>query len=445
MRYDLTIIGAGPAGYVAALRAGQLGIKTLLIDKKYIGGMCLNWGCIPTKTYLESIKVFEKIKNAKKFGITGIDKNRIKFDWQLARKKANKVVKKLTKGVEFLLKKRGVEILIGEAKIIGKHQIEVSDRVIETDDIIIATGSKPPQTKLFPKDTIIELENFVNLADLPKKPVIFGNGPVAIELTQFLSKAGKEVLLISNEERLLPDLSKYMENFIRKIFKKDKINFITNDKWHLDKNIIHYGDKKFSFDKVINAQRRMGIIPDRKIDIKAKNGFLETNRYLQTNYENVYAVGDINGRSYLAHAASAQGLLAVNHIKGIREAIDLQQYPINIYTLPEMAQIGKTEQELEDMSLDFKVNEFSLRANGKALAAGENEGSIRILSEKSYGEIMGVQIISANATDMISEASAIMQMEGTIFDLAKTIHAHPTVSEVFMEAGMDAVDLPLHK
>jgi len=204
-------------------------------------------------------------------------------------------------------------------------------------------------------------------------------------------------------------------------------------------------NKEVEAEKVLNASKRNGVIPSMDIDVRINEGSIETNEYLQTNYENIYAIGDVNGKSYLAHVGSAQGLFVINHIKGIKEVMKLSNYPLNIYTNPEIAQIGLTEEELQNNKVDYKVSEFPLSANGKALIEGYKDGNIRLLSEKKYGEVMGVQIIAPNATDMIAEASAFMQVESTIYDVSRVVHAHPTISEVFMEAGFDAVDKAIHK
>jgi dihydrolipoamide dehydrogenase len=196
---------------------------------------------------------------------------------------------------------------------------------------------------------------------------------------------------------------------------------------------------------VLNASMRGAVLPPMDIDLQLDSGFIQADDHLKTNYDNIYAVGDVNGKSYLAHAGSAQGLFVINNIKGIKGEMNLHHYPLNIYTNPEMAQIGLTEQELKSENIEYKVSEFPLSANGKALIEGYKDGSIRMLSEKKYGEVLGVQIIAPHATDMIAEAAAFMQIESTIYDVARSIHAHPTVSEIFMEAGFDAVDKAIHK
>jgi len=439
-KYDLVIIGAGPGGYVAAIRAGQTGLKTAIIEKEYIGGMCLNWGCIPTKSLLESVKLFRKIKTAEKFGIDGIGD--ISFNWQKAVKRTKPIVKKLTKGVEYLLKKNGVEIIRGSAEIVSDKMISVNNRTLETNNIIIATGSKPASFKNA-KNNILEIENMLQETEIPKKIAVFGSGAVAVELCQLFRMMDRDVSLLTNDDRLIPGLDSSIEKFLIEKFNKEKIEII-RDTVITDEGITGNGIK-FNFDMIINASLRQAILPPHSLDLTIEKSFIKTDCNLETSIPGIYAIGDVNGKNFFAHSASAQGLAVVNKIQGIINDIDFYKHPINIYTYPEIAQIGKTQETLKNENIQFKISEFPLASNGKALAESETEGFIRILFEEKYGEVLGVQIIASNATDLISEASAAMQIEATVFDVAQTIHAHPTVSEVFMEAGLDASGIPVHK
>jgi dihydrolipoyl dehydrogenase len=438
-RYDLIIIGAGPGGYVAAIRAGQTGMKTAIIEKEYIGGMCLNWGCIPTKSLLESAKLYRKIKSADKFGIEGIGD--ITFNWQKAVKRTKPIVKKLTKGVEYLLKKNGVEIITGTAEIISPKTISVNNRSQSTKNIIIATGSKPAPLNI-DNDKILQIEKMLDRNDIPQNLAILGSGAVAVELSQLFSMMDRTVTFLTEDKSLVPGLDFRLEEFIKAKFKKDKISIVNN--FDIKEDGIYIKDILTEFDLIINASLRQSVLPHMTSELKLENGFIWTDQKLQSSIPGIYAVGDVNGKNFFAHSASAQGIAVVNHIQGIKEEIDLNKHPINIYTYPEIAQLGKTEKKLNTEGIDFESREFPMSSNGKALAEGETEGFLRILFEKKYGEVLGVQIIAANATDLISEASAAMQIEATVFDVAKTIHAHPTVSEVFMEAGLNAADEPIH-
>jgi dihydrolipoamide dehydrogenase len=232
------------------------------------------------------------------------------------------------------------------------------------------------------------------------------------------------------------------------MLKKENVRIILNAFKHNIKeenNGLVIGGEFVDYDLLVNLSTRKAIIPDSEIVLETENGFLKTNQELQTNIDSVYAIGDVNGKSRFAHISSAQGLYVINKLCGIDKKLEIEKYPLNMYTHPEIAQIGKTEQQLTEENIDIKISEFSLAANGKALAEGNNEGVIRILSEKKYGEVLGVQIIADNATDMISEAAAYMQLEATVYDVASTVHAHPTISEAFMEAGFESVDFAIHK
>lgn len=431
MKYDLVIIGSGPAGYVAGIRAGQVGLKTAIIEKDAIGGMCLNWGCIPTKALIESAKFYNRLNDAREFGIDGIDMKNLEFNWPQAVARADKIVDKLTNGVEFLLKKNGVESILGEAEIVGEHQISVNNRTIEAENIIIATGSLPES---IPGETNnLDIRALYKMKELPETIAVYGHGPVTVELAQLFNLLGVKTMIITeHEDHLIPQADQFLNDFIRKKLKGQGVK--------IQKNMPAKGIP------ILNASIRRAVLPAIKPDIiLTDDGFIDTNMSLQTTIPNIYAIGDVNGRSYLAHVGSAQGVFAINHIKGISKELNLRSYPLNIYTVPEMAQIGFTEQELKNEHVDYKISEMPLSINGKAMTEGETEGMVRILSEKKYGEVMGVQIVGPNATDMIAEAAAFIEMEATIYDVARTVHAHPTVSEVFMETGFEAVDQAIHK
>mgnify|MGYP001379992266 CR=1 FL=1 len=439
MDYDLIIIGAGPAGYVGAIRAGQAGLKTALIEKKNVGGMCLNWGCIPSKAMLESAKYYSGLSQASEFGVDGLDTKIISFNWEKGVKRAERIVRKLTKGVEYLLKKNKVEIITGTASIEGEGTVVVDNRNLTAKNIIIATGSYPRQMPFkVPENKILNLESFFSMKEIPQKLLVVGEGPVAAEVSQMLSLIGKDVTLVKTAEKIFPALDDYLNNYITRRFEAIKIKVIEGtsgfDSIKLD-----------DYEGVVNCMSRKGIKPVGALKPETDDSFYITDEHFMTSVKGVYAVGDVNGRSIYAHAASAQALAAVNHILGITETMETERVPLTIYTDPEIAQIGKTEQQLSTEGTEYKVNEFPLSANGKALTEGHPEGIMRIISEPKYGEVLGVQIIAHNATDLISEASAYMAVESTVWDVARTMHAHPTISEVFVEAGEDAVGTPVHK
>ena len=447
MKYDVIIIGSGPAGYVAAIRAGQNGLKTAIIEKDDIGGMCLNWGCIPTKTIIESAKMFDSIKKASEFGIAGIDAKAITLDWQKVKKRSQRIVRRLTKGVEFLLKKNGVDIISGLATIQTENSIIVEKQLYETDNIIIATGSEPVNlTETIQSTSVTSIQDLLKMDELPNNPVIVGCNPHAVELAQFFNLIGTKVVLLASKSTLIPDTDQYLSDYILKSFKKNKIEVVFNAKIKSYKDgLLKTNKGEFIADCLINASDRQAILPESKFDINLEDNFVKVNKFLQTNIDSIFAVGDVNGTSKFAHTASAQGLHAVNVIRGIKKEFDNSKFPINIYTYPEMAQFGMTEKQVKAEGFDYKISEFPLSANGKAMIEGQREGIIRLISEKKYGEVLGVQIIANNATDLIAEAGVLMQLEGTVYDVANTIHAHPTISEIYMESGFDAFEQPIHK
>jgi dihydrolipoamide dehydrogenase len=447
MDYDLIIIGAGPAGYVAAIRAGQLGLKTAIVEKKHIGGMCLNWGCIPSKTILESAKVFEKTKQLSEFGVDGIDLENVSFNWDTVKKRSKKITKKLTAGVDFLLKKNGIEVINGTATIGENKTVYVDGKKITAENIIVATGSKPKKLNDKLEDApSIEMENLFDLEEIPEKIVVTGNHVSAVEIAQFFKLIDKKVTLVANSEYFLDGIDKFLIDYITKNVTSNGIELISEgypSKYSNGKLTV--GDKKIECDLLVNCSSRKAIIPESETPFElTERGFIKTDKDFKTNIVGVYVIGDAAGKSFVAHMASAQGIHVVNAIKGVKANFDYSTYPINMYTSPEISQIGMTEEMIREEGYEYKVNEFPLSANAKAMIEGNTEGFIRMLSEKKYGQVLGVQIVGKHATDMIAEAGAYLKVEGTVYDVANTIHAHPTVSEIYFEVGFDAFDKAIH-
>jgi dihydrolipoamide dehydrogenase len=439
MDYDLIVIGSGPGGYVAAIRASQLRMKVAVVEKAEIGGICLNWGCIPSKAMLESAKYFSRLGMAADFGVEGLDTGNLLFSWEKGVKRSGRIVRRLTKGVEYLLKKNNVEIITGTASVEAADTVVVDNRKLTTKNIIIATGSYPgPLPLRVSEDKILNLESFFSMKEIPQKLLVAGEGPVAAEVSQLLSLIGRDVTLVKTADKIFPALDDYLNDYITRRFNSLGIKIIEGASGYDSINPDEY-------EGIVNCMPRKGIKPVGTLKPATEGSFYVTDDHFMTSVKGVYAIGDVNGKSIFAHAASAQGLAAVNHILGIAETMETERVPLTIYTDPEIAQLGKTEQQLKDEGADYKVNEFPLSANGKALAEGNPEGILRIISEPKYGEVLGVQIIAHNATDLISEASAYMAVESTVWDVAHTMHAHPTISEVFLEAGEDAAGMPVHK
>jgi len=438
MNYDLIIIGSGPAGYVSAIRAGQTGLKTLVIDKQYVGGMCLNWGCIPSKSLLESAKLYARIKKAAEFGITGLDPQALGFDWQKAISRTDQIVKKLSRGIEYLWKKNGVEFLSAEAKVISATEVEAANSIYTAKHIMIATGSRPAKPEGLKR--VVELDELLKLEALPQKILLYGRGSILFEQAALLSLLGKDVQIVYSTLPLIPGVDEYLEAYVQKKLKKDKIKQYAASELQIVDGIFHQEGKPLDYDILLNCSFRQAVLPQMPAGLELQNGFIKVNDQFQSSIPGIYAVGDVNGRSFLAHSASAQGMAVVNQIQGKNSTLDLSLSPLNIYSHPEIAQVGKTEAQLKAEGMAYKTAEYQLTANGKAQTEGSAEGFLRLLYEDKYKQVLGVQIVADNATDMIAEAALLMQMEGTIFELAGTIHAHPTVSEIFMELGAQEIN-----
>jgi dihydrolipoamide dehydrogenase len=447
-KFDLIIIGSGPGGYVAGIRAGQIGLSTAIIEKKDIGGMCLNWGCIPSKTMLESAKLFNKVKNdGTTFGLDGYDKKELFFNWDKAVSRKNKTVKKLVKGVEFLLQKNKVEKIRGEAEIINKNEVKVGDMTYNTDNLIIATGSRPKTDNLnnLKKAKVVELDEFFELKSIPDDILVYGNNPNSCEVANMLNLVGKNVSIVSDKKELVPYLDSDVAEFINKRFKKMGVKLYMDKQDLEDAEDGIMADKEFiKCDMIVNCSDRRPILPKMgDLELEMERSFVKTDEFMQTNIDGVYAIGDITGSMY-AQAASAAGTTAVNHIAGVKQPMDYEKIPSNMYTEPEIASVGLTEEQMKERGFKYKVGKFPLSANSKAMAEGHREGFVKILAEEKYGEVMGVHIVSPNATDMINEAVAIMRMEGCLEDVSAIVHTHPAVSETLVEASHVALDKPLH-
>ncbi len=443
--YDVIIIGAGPAGYTAALRSGQLGMRTALIEKEKLGGMCMNWGCVPAKIFLETAKLLHKIWQASNMGIDGVNPEQIRFNWQNTFLRAQKITNRLKRSIDALLRWNSVEIITGTAHIASETSVTVENRRISAPNIIIATGAyfKNIQLPILSKN-IFSISQIWQNPPVEEEIVIMGGNSTAIEIAELFSLIGHKVTMLVSEDRLVTVADPYLSHYMLQQLEKRKINVILNAKViGGDIHSLTVGKNIISCPIIINSENRIGVIPTSDILLECENHFIKVNNFLQTNVPNIFAIGEVNGKQMLAHVATAQAIQTINYIKGIKEPMNYDSHPINIYSIPEIAQIGLTEPQLKQRKIEYQISEYPLSANAKALAEGDAEGFIRLLSEKKYGEILGVQIAAAHATDMISEAAVLMEMEGTVFDLARVVHAHPTVSEIFLDAGWAAVEKTL--
>jgi len=462
--FDIAVLGGGPGGYVAAIRAAQLGYKTVVIDKDNLGGICLNWGCIPTKSLLKNAELFDKIKNhSDDFGISVGDVN---FDFTKIIKRSRDVSSRIVKNVELLIKKNKIERIKGFGKFISKNQIDIYDAngaktdSINADKIIIATGARPKNIPNIPVDgkVIITSTEAMNLSEQPKELIIIGGGAIGVEFAYFYSVLGTKVTLIEMMENILPIEDKEVSQTLEKSFKKRGIEIFTSTsvekvtvkgkKAHV--TLLQKGEKKeLSSDIVLSA---VGVTDNVEgfgleqlgIELYKNHIKVDRNTY-QTNIENIYAVGDVIGAPWLAHIASAEAIHCVEVIKGLQPTpINYDSIPGCTYCQPQVASIGLTEAKAIEKGYKIKVGRFPFMASGKAFAAGEREGFVKLIFDSKYGELLGAHILGSEATEMIAELGIALSHGATYESIAKTIHAHPTLSESIMEAAANAYGESIH-
>ncbi len=458
MQYDIVVLGSGPGGYVAAIKAAQLGSSVAIVEKESFGGVCLNWGCIPTKALLKSSKVYQYILNANKYGIDIEGVESVSLNWYKMLKRKDNIVKKLTSGVEFLLKKNKVDIYRGWGEVLDKNTIKVGDTTLKCRDLIISTGSSPiiPEIKGTEEgmrnNFVLTSKEALSLSVIPKELVILGGGVIGVEFATLFASLGKKVTIIQKIDKILEFLDDDVVTEMKSILNKLGVDILYSSSLEeikgntlIVKNKL--GEiKTLKPDKLlISIGRSANLEALKSLNLKTYRRGIVTNDKTETNIPNVYAIGDVNGIYNLAHVASAEGIVAVeNIIHKNNSTIDYKKIPNCIYTSPEMAAVGYNERDARREFKDIIVSKFPLSANGKALAEGEDTGFIKIIAESEYGEIIGVHIVAPTATDMISEIVTTMKLEGTIYDLAKVVHPHPTLSEIIMEAAHGAIDKPIH-
>lgn len=454
--YDIVVLGGGPGGYVAAIKAAQMGAKTALIEKGEVGGVCLNWGCIPTKALLKSAKIYEDMMESEKFGIELKDKGAIIINWPKMLERKNKVVKQLTGGVKSLLKSNGVSLHQGMGKVIDSNTLEVNGEVLKTKNLIIATGGSPffPDIKglkeAYADGIAVTSKEILELEKLPTKLVILGGGVISTEFAILFNALGVEVSIVQRSDRILGNIDKDIRENMARIMKKKGIKIYFNSNiLAIDKNKVSIESKGQQLELhgdniLISLGNRPNVDGLEHLGLKLDKKGIVTNDKLETNIKGVYAIGDVNGKYNLAHVASAEGIAAVENIIGKEASINYNKVPSCIYGFPEVGTAGLTEEEAKEQGYDVLVSTFPVAANGKALAEGESDGFVKIVADKKYGEVLGIHILAAHATDMIAEAVTTMELEGTVHELAKAIHPHPTLSEIVMEAAHGAVDKPIH-
>ena len=458
MKYNVIIIGGGPGGYVAAIRAAQLGKKVAVVEANHLGGICLNWGCIPTKALLKNAEVYDIVKNAKKYGIEVGD---VTVNWEKMIKRSRDVAKRLSKGIEFLMKKNKIDYISARGKLLGNGKVETTDAdgkitEISAENIIIATGAR---AKYFPGmepdgNQVITYKEAMIPERQPKSLVIIGAGAIGVEFAHFYHTFGTEVTLIEALPNILPVEDEDISVELGKLFKKRKMNILTNtmvDKIEKLKSKVKVYLKDgeiIEAEKALIAVGVKGNVEDLGLEecsISVEKGWIKVNGYLQTSQSNVYAIGDVAGPPWLAHKASAEGIIAAEHSAGLKpEPMKYDNIPGCTYCHPEVASVGFTEKAAKEKGYEIKIGNFPFRGLGKSMAVGDTDGFVKVIYDAKYGEMLGCHIIGAEATNLITEAVIARNLETTHHEVLKTIHPHPTLSEAIMEATADALGEAIH-
>ena len=452
--YDIVVVGGGPGGYVSAIRAAQLKHKVAIVESNDLGGVCLNWGCIPTKALLTNAKVYDYIKNAKKYGINIPS---YEVDWKKVIKRSRDVSKRLSKGIEYLMKKNQISYIPHKGKLLDNNTIILNNRKkITAKHIIIATGGSAKQIPSFKTDgkVIISSKEAMVLEEIPKNLTIIGAGAIGVEFAHLYNAFGSNVTLIEGLDRIVPNEDEDVSKELTKIFTKRKINILTSSKVNGVRKSKGYatvdvdGHKPIKADKVLVAIGVTGNVSDLGLEtlgIKTNNGFISVNEFMQTNIDNIYAIGDVCGPPLLAHVASYEGVLASEHISDHKvDGMRYDNIPACTYCDPEIASVGLTEAEANQQGYKIKVGKFPFSALGKALADGNRDGFVKIIYDDKYGELLGCHIIGKNATNIITEIAIARNLETTYHEVLKTVHPHPTLSEAIQEATAEALGEAIH-
>jgi dihydrolipoamide dehydrogenase len=461
-QYDVVVIGSGPGGYVAGIRAGQLGMKVAVIEKDpFLGGTCTHRGCIPTKALLANAEVWDKIQKSKEFGITVGD---IRLDFKAGQDRKQSVVDKNAKGIEFLFKKNKVDRITGFGRLAGKGVVEVqgdgAGQKLNAKNIILAMGSVPrdlPHIKADGK-RIINSDHILLLTEVPKSMLVIGAGAVGCEFASIFSRFGTKTTIVEVLPQLLPiedeDISKEFTRNVKKkgidVYTEAKVlSCEVSDKGV--KSVIENKGKQQTIETeiVLSATGRRAVTENcglEKTKVQVDRGFVQVNQFMQTGEPNIYAIGDIVPTPALAHCASFEAILAIEHIKGLEvRPINYDHVPNCTYTDPEVASVGLTEKKAKERGYDVKTGKFPFTANAKARIIGESGGLVKVVSEKKYDELLGVHICGPHATELIAEACAGLELEATAESIARTMHAHPTLSEAIMEAAEDVAGHSIHQ
>ncbi|MGE8203744.1 dihydrolipoyl dehydrogenase [Heyndrickxia sp. NPDC080065] len=451
--YEIAVVGGGPGGYVAAIHAAKMGKKVALVEADFLGGTCLNRGCIPSKTLLRQAEIIDSIEKAKSWGI---ETGEVILSLEKMKKRVDEVITRLRNGIHFLMKQGKIDVFQGYGTIEASNQINIAmgeeKEIIQSEKIIIATGSTPVVPPI-PGLATVSFDTSDSIFDLPKIPdsiTIIGGGVIGVEFACIFASLKSKVTIIEMAERLVPSEDEEASRILEKELIKKGVQVFTNTKVErvqpvgTNKAVI-CTDKKGneviveSESLIISVGRKpnLSVVSNIKLDLEGP--YIKVNEKMETNLANVYAVGDVVGGYQLAHVASAEGIVAANNAAGELDSIDYKVVPRCIYTFPEIASVGMTEAEARKKGIKVRSEKFDHMANGKAIAHGETVGFTKIVYDEKYGEIIGVTMVGPHVTEMISEASAFMYLEGTVDEAAKMIHPHPTVSETFYEAALGVI------
>ncbi len=458
--YDVLVLGSGPGGYVTAIRASQLGLKTAVIEKESLGGVCLNWGCIPTKALLKSAQVFDYLKHASDFGLKVTDYDK---DFDAVVNRSRDVASGMSKGVQFLMKKNKIDIINGFGKILPNKQVNVTlddkETVYAAKNIIIATGARSRELPSLPQDgvKVIGYREAMTLRKQPKKLIIVGSGAIGIEFAHFYNAMGTKVTLVEYQERIVPVEDEEISKQLERSFKKAGITILTNSEvTQVDTKVkgvtatvnTAKGEKTLEADVILSAigiKSNIENIGIQDVGIAVDRDKILVNDFYQTNIPGYFAIGDVTSGQALAHVASAEGILCVEKIAGHNvEPLDYGNIPGCTYATPEIASVGLTEAQAKEQGYELKVGKFPFSASGKAQAGGTTEGFVKVIFDAKYGEWLGCHMIGAGVTDMIAEAVLGRKLETTGHEVLKAVHPHPTMSEAMMEAVADAYDEVIH-
>jgi dihydrolipoamide dehydrogenase len=461
MSYDLIVVGSGPGGYVAAIRASQLGLKTAVIEKESLGGICLNWGCIPTKALLKSANVFDYINHASDYGINVKESS---ADFNAVVSRSREVANGMSNGVQFLMKKNKIDVIMGTGKIKSGKKVDVTDSTGKTTEhiaknIIIATGARSRQLPNLPQDgkKIIGYREALVLPKLPKSMLVVGSGAIGVEFAYFYNAMGVEVTVVEYLPNIVPVEDKDVSKQLERSFKKQGIKIMTGSsvesvdtKGKTCKAIVKTkkGEETLEAEIVLSAvgiEANLEGIGLEDVGIVTDKGKILVNDFYQTNMPGYYAIGDVTPGPALAHVASAEGIICVEKIAGHDpDTLDYGNIPGCTYCSPEVASVGMTEEAAKEAGHEIKVGKFPFSASGKASAAGHKDGFIKLIFDGKYGELLGGHMIGANVTEMIAEIVAVRKLETTGMELIKTVHPHPTMSEAVMEAAAAAYGEVIH-